>query len=154
MKGFNNLLNIKFLTKKNMKSFMIIVSLLFLIMVVVEMSGYLKEGFTSITPSELQNNLGSSGEKRLILFYADWCPHCTSFKPTWEEVKNSTGSNKMLAIDVGDKSSESSKLMEEYNVNGFPTVILVENTDSGKKIEVYEGSRDKTSLETYVNQQL
>ena len=146
MKGFNNLLNMKFLTKKNMKSLMIIVSLLFLIMVVVEMSGYLKEGFTSITPSELQNNLGSSGEKRLILFYADWCPHCTSFKPTWEEVKNSTGSNKMLAIDVGDKSSESSKLMEEYNVNGFPTVILVENTDSGKKIEVYEGNRDKKYL--------
>ena len=44
--------------------------------------------------------------------------------------------------------------MEEYNANGFPTVMLVENTDSDKKIEVYEGNRDKTSLETYVNQQL
>ena len=154
MKVFNKLMNMKFLTKKNMKSLMVIVSLLFLIMVVVQMSGYFHEGFTSISPSELQNNLGSSGEKRLILFYADWCPHCTSFKPVWEEVQTSTSSNKMLAIDVGDKSSESSQLMEEYNVSGFPTVILVENTDSGKKIEVYEGNRDKTSLETYVNQNL
>ena len=77
-----------------------------------------------------------------------------SFKPVWEEVQTSTSSNKMLAIDVGDKSSESSQLMEEYNVSGFPTVVLVENTGSGKKIEVYEGNRDKTSLETYVNQNL
>ena len=44
--------------------------------------------------------------------------------------------------------------MEEYNVGGFPTVVLVENTDSGKKIEVYEGNRDKSSLETYVKQEL
>ena len=144
----------KFLTKKNMKSLMIIVSLLFLIMVIVQMSGYLNEGFTTISPSELKNNLGKSGDKRLILFFAEWCPHCTSFKPTWEEVKKSTGSDKMLAIDVGDKSSESNKLMEEYNVGGFPTVVLVENTDSGKKIEVYEGNRDKSSLETYVKQEL
>ena len=47
----------------------------------------------------------------------------------------------MLAIDVGDKSSESSQLMEEYNVSGFPTVVLVENTGSGKKLKFMKEMR-------------
>ena len=27
-------------------------------------------------------------QNKVMLFYADWCGHCTSFKPTWNALKN------------------------------------------------------------------
>ena len=26
--------------------------------------------------------------KKVILYYADWCGHCTHFKPVWKALKN------------------------------------------------------------------
>ena len=107
----------KLFSKQNMKALMVVVVLLFTVMVVSQFNAHTLEGFEA-NSSNFNSTLGNSG-KKLVLFYADWCPHCTSFKPTWQEVSesvNTSSETKMISIDVGDKSSESEQLMQEYNV--------------------------------------
>ena len=145
----------KLFSKQNMKALMVVMVLLFTIMVVSQFSSRSLEGFEA-NSSNFNSTLGTSG-KKLVLFYADWCPHCTSFKPTWQEVSesvNTSSETKMISIDVGDKSSESEQLMQEYNVSGFPTIVLVDQSNQEKSLEVYEGARDKSSLEAYVSNKL
>ena len=145
----------KIFSKKNMKALMIITVILFTILVIRHFFNTSVEGFEA-NASNFESTLGTSG-KSLVLFYADWCPHCTKFKPTWETVSTSVNSEenkKMISIDVGDNSSESQKLMKEYNVSGFPTIVLIDKSNDKKTIETYEGGRDKSSLESYVNKNL
>tara|TARA_B100000963_G_C22639479_1_gene679558 strand:- start:7567 stop:8052 length:486 start_codon:yes stop_codon:yes gene_type:complete len=148
-------LSLKLLSKKMVKSLMVITVLLFTILVIRHFFNMVHEGF-EVTPSKFDSTLGKSG-KKLVLFYADWCPHCTKFKPTWESVCDSVNNaedKKMISINVGDSSSDSKNIMKEYNVNGFPTIVLIDQTNNKKSIEAYEGGRDKSSLESYVNKNL
>lgn len=145
----------KLFSKQNMKALMIIAVLLFTIMVIEQFSSGHFEGFET-NAANFNSTLGNSG-KKLVLFYADWCGHCTNFKPTWEEVSssvNTSNETKLISINVGDKTSESEQLMQEYNVSGFPTIVLIDQTNQQKSMEQYEGARDKSSLETYIAQKL
>lgn len=141
----------KIFTKKNMKSLMVLSVLVFLMMITVYFYYSSMEGFESLKPKDLEKSL-ENGQPKLVLFYANWCPHCTDFKPTWDEVctsVNEGGENKMLAVDLGDKSDESRQLMEEYEVDGFPTIVLIKNNGNNKSLEKYEGPRDTISLLNY-----
>ena len=142
----------KLLTKKNMKSLMIISVLLFSMMIIGIFYNKYIEGFET-SPSNFDTEFVSG--KKLVLFYADWCGHCKDFKPVWDEVANTsnTGSEKkLISVNVGGDSTEESKLKRDYNVEGFPTIILIDKTNNSK--EVYEGGRDKNSLQTYVNENM
>jgi hypothetical protein len=35
------------------------------------------------------DSLVSSGERTLVMLYADWCPFCQQFKPPFESTTNS-----------------------------------------------------------------
>ena len=145
----------KLFSKKNMKALMIITVLLFTILVIRHFVNASTEGFET-SCSNFESTLGNSG-KKLVLFYADWCKHCKNFKPTWESVSSSVNSEndkKMISINVGNNSPESKTIMEEYNVQGFPTVVLIDQSNNKKSIEPYDGPRDKSSLESYVNKNL
>ena len=145
----------KLFSKKNMKALMIITVLLFTILIVRHFFNASIEGFETST-SDFNSTLGTSG-KKLVLFYADWCKHCKNFKPTWESVSSSINTEenkKMISVNVGNNSSESQSLMKEYNVTGFPTIVLIDQNNNKKVIEPYEGKRDKASLENYVNQKI
>ena len=38
--------------------------------------------------SSVVDHFDNSGKKgTLILFYADWCGHCSTFKPIWNKLK-------------------------------------------------------------------
>jgi thiol-disulfide isomerase/thioredoxin len=80
----------------------------------------------------------SSNEAELLFFYATWCPYCKSAKPEWEKVKkeyeNKTiNGYKVIFVDVDctTPNNETNKLMDTYNVEGFPTIKLNKN---GKQI--------------------
>jgi thiol:disulfide interchange protein len=83
-----------------------------------------KEGF-ECKPNELDSLLKSS-DKVLVLFYADWCGHCTKLKPAWEEAATKANSEKkrMIQIDVGGKTAEQKELMDKYQIDGFPTILV------------------------------
>lgn len=71
-------------------------------------------------------------EKRIILFYATWCGHCTRFKPIWDQFKEvykkseqeiTDKYNVKLIIEEYDANKNPQKV-EEENVHGFPTILI------------------------------
>ena len=87
--------------------------------------------------------------KKIYFFWAPWCGHCVEFKPAFNEFAQKIANNKEIEIIMVncDKPDEKSvELMNKYNVVGFPTVVVEENS----KFNHYEGPRTVTGLMTIV----
>lgn len=74
------------------------------------------------------------GIVELLFFHADWCPHCKTAMPEWENLKTNY-ENKMvnnfkinfIDIDCSNETDEITDLMNKYNVEGFPTFKLIKD---------------------------
>ena len=118
---------------------------------------YLKPKYSSsFTPnSEHRPNSGETNTTaELILFYVDWCPHCKTAKPDWEEVKNEFQHKTIngytvifTEINCTTESEEVEKLMNKYKVEGFPTIKLLKD---GQVIE-YDAKPSKDTLIQFLN---
>jgi thiol-disulfide isomerase/thioredoxin len=107
-------------------------------------------------PNSEQMPLGSSSEKsaELLFFYADWCPHCKAAKPIWNDIK-SEYENKTIngykivftEVDCSEETSEVEKLMNQYSVEGYPTIKLLKD---GQVIE-YDAKPSKETLTKFLN---
>jgi len=113
------------LMKKHLPSCLMILCVLLLLIAYVYLKP--KEGF-ECKPSEIDTYVQSS-EPTMVLFYADWCGHCTKLKPIWEEASTqaNTDTNRMIKIDVGGKEPENKDLMKKYQIDGFPTILVFQN---------------------------
>ena len=97
---------------------------------------------------------GTSAQAEIMLFYADWCPHCKTAKPIWEEVKaeydNKTiNGYTVLFTDVNctNETPDVEKLMTTYKIEGFPTIKLLKD---GQVIE-FDAKPSKSTLEQFLN---
>ena len=98
------------------------------------------------------NGNGNSAE--LLFFYADWCPHCKTAKPIWNDLKaeyeNKTiNGYKVVFTDVNcsEETAEVDKMMNQYNVEGYPTIKLLKD---GQIIE-YDAKPSKETLTQFLN---
>jgi thiol-disulfide isomerase/thioredoxin len=90
----------------------------------------------------------------LMLFYVDWCPHCKTAKPVWDDLK-SEYENKTIngytivftEINCTTESNEVEKMMDKYNVEGFPTIKLLKD---GQIIE-YDAKPTRETLNQFLN---
>ena len=93
-------------------------------------------------------------EVEILFFYADWCPHSKQAKPIWEEFKKSN-ENKTIngytvvftEIECSKENAQVEKMMDKYNVDGFPTIKLLKN---GQIIE-YDAKPSKDTLTQFLN---
>jgi len=84
--------------------------------------------------SDVSNYNNRTQEAEIYMFSADWCPHCKKAKPEWEKFKQSfdnktVGNYTVKVIDV-DCTDGNSPLIQQYNVNGYPTVIMKKDGDN------------------------
>lgn len=95
----------------------------------------------------------SNDEAVLALFYADWCPHCVKFKPTWDEMssKVSSGSTKTKSGKtvkmVKVNADENKALCNKYGVDGYPSIKIITMNGGKKSIDDYSGARTMDGLE-------
>lgn len=121
-------------------------------------STYLKEGMTSkekfeSTPETFDKDIAKG--KKLVMFYAGWCGHCTKLKPTWDAAAKKlnkgedSGTYQMWKINVGgdespsDATPEQEAVAQKYSVKGYPTIYVFEN---GKMVTEYEGPRTEAGF--------
>jgi len=97
---------------------------------------------------------GSGNTAELLFFYADWCPHCKTAKPIWNELKSEyenktiNGYNVVFTeINCSEETVEVEKMMNQYNVEGYPTIKLLKD---GQVIE-YDAKPSKDTLVQFLN---
>jgi len=96
----------------------------------------------------------SSNTAELMFFYADWCPHCKAAKPIWNDL-NIEYENKTIngykviftEVDCSEETDEVEKLMNQYSIEGYPTIKLIKN---GELID-YDAKPSKESLTQFLN---
>lgn len=103
-----------------------------------------QEDSFKVEPVQVKSQTG----KQLVLFYAPWCPHCKDMLPDWDRFAEANRSN-VAAKKVNSELEP--ELIKEYDIQGFPTILLLDGT--GKTIAKYEGERDAKSLSDFVNRQ-
>lgn len=97
---------------------------------------------------------GTSNSAELLFFFADWCPHCKTAKPIWDDLK-SEYENKTIngykviftEVNCSEESAEVERLMNKYNVEGYPTIKLLKD---GQIIE-YDAKPSKETLRQFLN---
>ena len=96
----------------------------------------------------------NSKDAEIMFFYVDWCPHCKTAKPAWNDVK-SEYENKTIngykviftEINCTEETAEVESLMNKYNIEGFPTIKLLKD---GQVIE-YDAKPTKETLTQFLN---
>ena len=68
----------------------------------------------------------------IMFFKTEWCPHCKTSKPVWEQIKekydgNIHNNHKLLFKEIDCEKDE--KLCEEYKIEGYPTIKLVKGDE-------------------------
>ena len=102
-----------------------------------------REGVTN--NEYLSEDPNNRKQAKLYFFYADWCPHCRTAKqsggPWYEFTKDKNDiivkGDYDIAIEEVDCSKDSNKhnghgvkeIMHKYNVEGYPTIILVKDDE-------------------------
>lgn len=100
------------------------------------------------------NNGSNNKTAEMLLFYVDWCPHCKTAKPAWNdlqaEYENKTiNGYKVIFTEVNctDESPDVEKMMDKYKIEGFPTIKLIKD---GQVIE-YDAKPTKETMEQFLN---
>ena len=74
----------------------------------------------------------------IIMFYADWCPHCKTAMPEWDKIASTYQSTQInghnvtfTKINCADESLSASnaKLISENKVEGYPTIKLFKGSE-------------------------
>jgi thiol-disulfide isomerase/thioredoxin len=96
----------------------------------------------------------NSKEAELLLFYVDWCPHCKTAKPVWNDIKSeyenkTINGYKVIFTEVNctEETAEVEQMMNKYNIEGFPTIKLLKD---GQIIE-YDAKPTKETMTQFLN---
>jgi thiol-disulfide isomerase/thioredoxin len=100
------------------------------------------------------NDNKSNSTAELLFFFANWCPHCKTAKPIWEELKKEY-ENKTIngykimftEVDCSEETTEVDRMMNQYNVEGYPTIKLIKDGD----VIDYDAKPTKATLVQFLN---
>ena len=91
-------------------------------------------GKSHYVENSIASDSASSNPVEIMLFSADWCPHCKVARPEWTKVSEkyhhkNIKSRQVIFTDINctEETAETTKLMTKYGVEGYPTVKLIKD---------------------------
>jgi thiol-disulfide isomerase/thioredoxin len=152
--NLKSLLN--YVKKINTKLVLIILVTLLLVYIL----NYLLRKREGMNPNKEYVNTNNTGNPEpsdavLYFFYADWCPHCTRAKEQggpWHIFKSRNGeqvikNNTVIDIKEVDCTDGNESMVKEYNVKGYPTILLVKNGNH----YLYDTKPDADRIEEFID---
>jgi thiol-disulfide isomerase/thioredoxin len=142
-----------FISKLKLKSVVVFILIIFLLFVIYYM--YTKY-FSNGVGKTIENMENQSGDKtaELMLFHVDWCPHCKTAKPEWDQVKaqydnKSINGYKVMFTEINctDETPEKVKMIETYKIEGYPTIKLVKDN----QVIDFDAKPTKETLTKFLN---
>jgi thiol-disulfide isomerase/thioredoxin len=142
-----------FISKLKLKSVVVFILIIFLLFVIYYM--YTKY-FSNGLGKTIENMENQSGDKtaELMLFHVDWCPHCKTAKPEWDQVKaqydnKSINGYKVMFTEINctDETPEKVKMIETYKIEGYPTIKLVKDN----QVIDFDAKPTKDTLTKFLN---
>jgi thiol-disulfide isomerase/thioredoxin len=122
--------------------FILLIGALIAILLLLRFIQRSKEGFEN-----------STGADTFTLYYAEWCPHCKTVKPAFEQwskngIVTIAGKNvKVRMVEQSEKPEE----VAAKGIKGFPTFLL--ETAAGKTVE-FQGDRTPEGYLKFLEEQL
>jgi thiol-disulfide isomerase/thioredoxin len=130
----------------------LVVFLVFLILYSIISSFFKKRIFRSKKESFESSNPNKDAE--VMLFYVDWCPHCTKAKPEWEKIKAKYDGKQVKGhtivfteVNCTTENAEVSEMMNKYKITGYPTIKLLKD---GQVID-FDGKPTQSALDEFLN---
>jgi thioredoxin-like negative regulator of GroEL len=85
----------------------------------------------------------------IVLYYADWCPHCQMMKPEWNKFVDQMKSNRDINVaEIESQYLDKVDPSHKTNIQGFPSIISCNN---GKKITDFSGPRTSQEITSFAN---
>jgi len=141
-----------FIPSFNMKTVGII--LLILILLLVALYYYNQKSVTSKSMENFENGSDDKRTAELMFFSVDWCPHCKTAKPEWEQLKAEYANKPINGykviftdIDCTKETPQVEKLMNTYKIEGYPTIKLLKD---GQVID-FDAKPTKDTLVKFLN---
>ena len=111
---------------------------------------YARSTIENLSNTDMSNNNRRISDAKVMFFFADWCPHCKKAKPEWEHLtatyNNKEVGNYKIICDSVDCTDGENRLIQEYSIDGYPTVILVKD---GKRVN-FSGRITESNLNDFI----
>ena len=81
----------------------------------------------------------------MVAYTADWCGHCKSLKPHWNNFQNKCSRKKCrkpVTVASCDVPTNQGKAFYANNVRGFPTIVAFKNGKLKKTFSPVDGNRE------------
>uniref|UniRef100_A0A6C0B9R0 Thioredoxin domain-containing protein n=1 Tax=viral metagenome TaxID=1070528 RepID=A0A6C0B9R0_9ZZZZ len=109
---------------------------------------------SNTTALESTGTTSNGKEAELMLFYTDWCPHCKTAKPEWEQVKTQYEGKTIngyqivfTEVNCTNETPDVEKMVETYKIEGYPTIKLLKD---GQVIE-FDAKPSAANLNQFLN---
>jgi thiol-disulfide isomerase/thioredoxin len=130
------------------------IMLLVLILLLVALYFYNQKSSSLKYTENFENGADDKRTAELMFFSVDWCPHCKTAKPEWEQLKAEYKDKKINGykviftdIDCTKETPQVEKLMNTYKIEGYPTIKLLKD---GQVID-YDAKPTKDTLVKFLN---
>ena len=91
--------------------------------------------------------LASQSKPVLVDLWAEWCSPCLVVAPLLKKLVDEYDGKLLLAkVEVDD--GENMKLAGQYQVRGFPTILLI---DKGKEVARFSGAKPLSYIRDFVD---
>jgi thiol-disulfide isomerase/thioredoxin len=133
------------------------VMLLIVALVVIGYITYKQYIVDPIFNANRENTLGNANSNKtanMMLFYVDWCPHCKTAKPEWDELKTEYEGKQINGYTLvfsehncTAESTENDELMNKFKIEGYPTIKLLKDNE----IVEYDAKPTKSTMEQFLH---
>jgi thiol-disulfide isomerase/thioredoxin len=80
----------------------------------------------------------------LVFIYADWCGHCTTYKPIWEKLRSAV--NRQIPMARMNDSVLAKSFMADAKINGYPSVVITGRDKSFASFPDVESGAETNSI--------